>query len=169
MAEAGILGEDDRIELIEGEIIEMSPIGSHHYGEVNRLNELFMHAFSDRAVVHIQNPIRLSEYTEPQPDVTLLQRRSDFYATHAPTPEDIFLVVEIADTSLAYDRQVKMRLYARSGVAEYWVIDLKAETVSVYREPGPDGYGMTQVVRRGEQIAPAAFPDRPVTVDAILG
>lgn len=169
MAEAGILTEDDRIELIDGEIIEMSPIGSWHASEVDRLTELFVHGFSDRALIRIQNPIRLSEYTEPQPDVTLLHRRADYYAAHAPAPEDIFLVVEIADTSLAYDRQVKMRLYAQSSIAEYWVIDLKAETVTVHREPGPDGYGITQVVRRGEQIAPTAFPDRPVTVDSMLG
>lgn len=136
---------------------------------MNRLTELFVHTFSDRAVIHVQNPIRLSEYTEPQPDLTLLRRRSDFYSSRAVGPEDIFLVVEIADTSLAYDRQVKMRLYGRSGIAEYWVIDLNAETVTVCRDAGPDGYRMSQVVRRSEQIAPVAVPDRPVAVDSMLG
>jgi Uma2 family endonuclease len=169
MAEAGILGEDDRIELIEGEIIEMSPIDSWHAGISIRLNRLFMRTFGNDALVSIQNPVQLSDDTEPQPDVALLRQRPDFYASHRPGPEDVLLVVEIADTSVAYDRRVKTQLYARSSIAEYWLIDLNAETVTVYRDPGQEGYGISQVARRGEQIAPTAFPDRPVAVDSMLG
>jgi Uma2 family endonuclease len=169
MAQAGILGEDDRIELIEGEIIEMSPIGTWHAGISIRLNELFMRTFGNDALVSVQNPIQLSDDTEPQPDVTLLRRRNDYYASHRPDSEDVLLVVEIADTSVAYDRQVKSRLYAQSGIAEYWLIDLNAETVTEYRDAGPDGYGITRVLRRGEQVTPAAFPNRSVTVDSMLG
>lgn len=169
MSKAGILHEDDRIELIEGEIIEMSPIGSWHSGISMRLNQLFMRTFDDVALVSIQNPIQLSEDTEPQPDVTLLRPEPDYYTSHTPKPEDVLLVMEIADTSVAYDRGVKTRLYARSGITEYWLIDLNAVTVTVYRDPGPEGYGISQVVRRGERIAPAAFPDRPVAVDSMLG
>jgi Uma2 family endonuclease len=169
MAEAGILTEDDRIELIEGEIIEMSPIGSWHSGILMRLNRLFMRTYDDVALVSIQNPIQLSDDTEPQPDVTLLRLEPDYYTSHTPEPEDVLLVMEIADTSVAYDRGVKAGLYARSGIAEYWLIDLKAATVTVYREPGSDGYATSRIVRRGEQIAPVAFPERPVTVDSMLG
>jgi Uma2 family endonuclease len=169
MADAGILTEDDRIELIEGEIIEMSPIGPVHSGDVDRLAELFFRTFADVAQVRVQNPIVLSDDTEPQPDVTLLRRRPDYYTSGLPGPDDVFLVVEIADTSLAYDRRVKMALYAGSGIVEYWLIDLNSETVAVYRDPGPEGYGTTRVARRGERLAPAAFPDRELTVEALLG
>jgi Uma2 family endonuclease len=169
MAEAGILAEDDRIELIEGEIIEMSPIGPRHFAEVIRLNEIFVRMFGEAVQVSPQNPIVLSEDTEPEPDLTLLRRRPDYYASGLPGSDDVFLVVEVADTSLAYDRRVKMALYARSGIPEYWLIDLNSETVTVYRDPGPEGYGTTRVARRGERLAPAAFPDRELTVEALLG
>ena len=124
----------------------------------------------DRAELeHICNPIRLAEDTEPVPDVSLLRRRHDFYASAMPRPDDVFLLVEIADTSAAFDRQVKMPLYAGSGIAEYWLIDLNQETVTVYRDPGPDEYHSTQVVRRGDRLASISFPDRELTVDALLG
>ena len=118
MAEAGILLEDDRVELIEGEIIELSPIGRHHASTLIRLNELFVRRFGDVALVSAQNPIRLSDDTEPQPDLALLRRRSDFYDAGLPRPEDILLGVEVADTSVAYDRRLKIPLYGRSGIAE---------------------------------------------------
>jgi Uma2 family endonuclease len=169
MAQARILGEDDRIELIEGEIIEMSPIGPLHSAIVARLTELFVVTFRDAAQINVQSPIQLTDDTEPEPDLTLLRRLPDYHASHTPEPNDIFLVVEVADSSLVYDRQVKSQLYAQSNIAEYWVIDLNAETVTEYRDAGPDGYGITRVLRRGEQISPAAFPDRAVTVDSIVG
>jgi Uma2 family endonuclease len=169
MAAAGILLEDDRIELIEGEIIEMSPIGHHHASVVMRLTDLFVRTFGDVALVGPQNPLHLSDDTEPQPDLTLLRPRPDFYNSGLPGPEDTFLVVEVADTSVAYDRRLKMPLYARNGIVEAWLIDVNQETITVYRDSGPAGYATRRVVRRGEQLAPAIFPDRVLAAEDILG
>jgi Uma2 family endonuclease len=169
MAEAGILLEDDRVELIGGEIIEMSPIGRHHASILNRLNELFVHVFGDVALVSVQNPVRLSDDTEPQPDLTLVRRRSDFYDSGLPGPEDILLVVEVADTWVPYDRRLKIPLYGRSGIAESWLIDVNRRTVTIYRDAGAGGYATSRVVRRGEHLAPAAFPDRLLAIADMLG
>lgn len=168
MAEAGILLEDDRVELVEGEIIEMSPIGRHHASVLNRLTELFVLTFGEVAMVSVQNPIRLSGDTEPQPDLTLVRRRSDFYDAGLPEPEDILLVVEVADTSLAYDRGLKIPLYGRSRIAEAWLLDLNSGTITIYRDPGPSGYGTSQELRRGERLAPLAFPNRLLAVSDML-
>ena len=125
MAEAGILGAEDRVELIDGEIIQMSAIGHRHLGCVNRANTLFIESFGRRAVVSPQNPILLSIWTEPQPDLVVLKSRKDFYASKKPEPADALLVVEVADTSLSYDRDVKLPRYAAAGVPEVWIEDLK--------------------------------------------
>lgn len=124
MAQAGILTKDDRVELLEGEIVEMAPIGPRYAGAVDRLTELFVRNFAGAALTRVQNPIHLDEHTEPQPDLALLRPRADFYTTGHPTPEDILLVVEIAETSADVDRDVKMPLYARSGIPEAWLVDL---------------------------------------------
>jgi Uma2 family endonuclease len=169
MVEVGILAEDDRVELIEGEIIEMSPIGRRHAATVNRLNELFVHAFSDVALVGPQNPVQLSGDSEPQPDLALVRRRPDFYDSALPGAEDVFLVVEVSDTTVAYDRRLKIPLYGRNGITEAWLIDLNDQTITIYRDPGPAGYNTSQVVRRGDQVTVAAFPDRVLAVSDILG
>jgi len=169
MLESGILAEDDRVELIDGEIIEMAPIGSRHAACVRRLNNLFSRQVGDRAVVAVQDPVRLGEYSEPQPDITLLRPRADFYAGSHPGPGDIFLVVEVAETSAEYDRQVKVPLYARSGIREVWVVDLAVGAVEVYREPTPDGYRQARRLGRGETLSPEALPDINLAVDDILG
>jgi Uma2 family endonuclease len=169
MVEAGILAEDDRVELIEGEIIEMSPIGRRHASVVLRLTELFILTFRDGAMVGPQNPVTLSDDSEPQPDLTLVRRRPDFYDAGLPGPDDIFLAVEVADSSVAYDRRVKVPLYGRRGIPETWLIDLNRGTITIYQDPGPTGYGTSRVVRRGEQVAPLAFPDRVLPVVQILG
>ena len=123
IARAGILGEDDRVELIEGEIVEMAPIGSRHASTVARLNKYLSERFANQALVWVQNPMRLNEFSEPQPDVALLRPRSDFYASAHPSPEDILLVIEVAETSVDYDRNVKAPLYASAGVRELWLVD----------------------------------------------
>lgn len=169
MAQAGILGEDDRVELIEGEIVEMPPIGDRHAASVDRLTEGFVQRFSDVAIVRVQNPVRLDEHSEPQPDLALLRRRADFYASGHPAPPDVFLLVEVADTSAELDRRVKIPLYARSGIPEAWLIDLQQETLTVYRDPTPEGYRAVQVLHRTDSIAPAAFPDRALAVADLLG
>lgn len=169
MAEAGILGEDDRVELIDGEIIQMSPIGRRHAGCVNRLNRILAVRVGDRAVVAVQNPVQLSDRSEPQPDVALLIPRADFYSQAHPQPQEVLLIVEVANTTAEYDREVKVPLYAQANISEVWVVDLVGELVEVYRQPSLDGYAEVQQLRRGENFSTHAFPDVLLTVDEILG
>lgn len=152
MGASGILSEDDRVELIEGEIVEMAPIGSRHQACVDRLTELFSIQLAQRAVIRVQGPIRLSEHSEPQPDLALLRRRPDFYAASHPGPQDILLVVEVADTSADYDREVKLLLYGRYGIPEVWLVDLASECVDVCREPSMGGYQRCQTLKIRGQV-----------------
>lgn len=168
MAQAGILGEDDRLELIDGEIVEMTPIGARHASCVKRLADFFFRNFRDLAVVSVQDPIRLSERSELQPDLALLHQKPDFYASRLPMPADVFLLVEVASSSVDPDRKVKVPLYARSGILEVWLVDLEQQTITAYLDPTPDGYRTAQVFRRGESLTPSAFPDRPIAVSDIL-
>jgi Uma2 family endonuclease len=169
MLAAGILSEDDRVELIEGEIVQMSPIGSAHAGCVNRLNGIFSRLFQERAVVGVQNPLRLSEVSELQPDLVLLRPRADFYAASHPGPDDVLLVVEVADASLAYDRGVKAPLYARSGLAELWIVDLQGQTLEVHRRPSAGTYLEVRRYGRGDSLSLLARPQVSVAVGEILG
>ena len=169
MARAGILGEDDRVELIDGEIVEMAPIGSEHAGSVNQLTLLLVRRFSRRAVITVQNPIRLDPHNEPQPDLALLRPRPDFYRSALPTPADVLLVIEVADTTLAADRDVKMPLYAHAGIPESWLVDLQHAVVLVHREPTANGYRVVTTARPGERLTPLAFPDRDLAVSDLLG
>jgi Uma2 family endonuclease len=169
MAESGILTEDDRVELIDGEIVEMAPIGRRHAAGVDRVADLFFHRFADGAIIRVQNPVRLDEYSEPAPDVALLRRRADYYESGHPTPADVLLLVEIADTSTAADRQVKIPLYARTGIPEVWLVGLNEYTIGVYRDPSPAGYRTVLTVQRGESLAPLAFPDRVLAAADVLG
>ncbi len=169
MAEVGILHEEDRVELIKGEIIEMSPIGVKHAATVNRLNQLLQQKLGQRIIVSIQNPIKLTDTSEPQPDVTLLKSRHDFYETKIPTPEDIFLQVEVADKSLNYDRDVKIPLYAENKVMEVWLIDINNQSIRVYRQPQNNSYQDIHIVTKGQNIYPQAFPDTIITLDEIFG
>ncbi len=169
MAEAGILSEDDRVELIEGELVAMSPIGSRHAACVKRLIRLLDRAVGDRAIVGAQDPIRLGARSEPQPDVTLLRYRPDFYASAHPGPEDVLLVVEVAETSADYDRTVKIPLYARYGIPEAWLVDLLEERIEIYRHPSPQGYQTLHIAHRGETVRPTTLPDLELSVDDILG
>lgn len=169
MATTGVLGEDDRVELLDGEVIEMAPIGPGHAGVVNRLNRLLVSRVGDQAIVSVQNPVRLSEHSEPQPDVTVAVPRGDFFQSAHPRPEDVLLVVEVAETSAAFDREVKVPRYANAGVPEVWLVDLAAEQVEVYREPAQGGYGHVDERGRGQQLAPQALPDLTLEVTDVLG
>jgi Uma2 family endonuclease len=168
MAEVGILGEDDRIELIKGEIVEMSPIGRRHRAFVGNLNQLLAVRLAGRAFVWMQNPIVLSEDTEPQPDLAVLRRRPVPYKEREAWAEDAFLLIEVADSSLAYDRTTKLRLYAEAGIPEYWVVDCISETVEVHRAPSPEGYRDVTRVTGAAALTLQAFPDVELTTTEIF-
>jgi len=168
MAVAGILHEDDRVELIQGEIILMTPIGRRHAACVAELNRLLVPAVGQRALLWPQNPITLPDESEPQPDIVLLRPRADRYLQDDAHPEDVLLLVEVADTSQRYDRTVKLPLYGRAGVPEVWIVDLPGEVIEVYRRPTPNGYTDVDRTGRGGFVAPVAFPDIVLSVDAIL-
>ena len=169
MAEAGILGEEDRVELINGEIIDMAPIGVGHASVVSRINKTLVLACGDRAVVSVQNPVRLDEFNEPQPDFAVLQPRTDFYGTQHPGPADVLLLVEVSDTSLRYDSAVKLPLYARAGIAEVWIVDLRRRAVHSYRLPSGDRFTGDSVHRPGDTLHLAATPEIAVGVDDLIG
>ena len=169
MGEAGILSGDDRVELIEGEIVMMTPIGPPHAAAVHRLTRLWITRLGDRAIVLVQNPIRLALDSELQPDLALLRPRPDFYGKSHPQPPDTFLLIEVADTTAESDRRVKVPLYARAGIRETWLLDLSADCVEVYRRPTPDGYQDVLTLHRGRPLAPGAFPDLVLTVEDLLG
>ena len=169
MGEAGILSEDDRVELIEGELIAMAPIGSDHSGTVNGLTRLLVLNVGNGGVVAVQNPVRLSDHTEPQPDFSVMRPRADNYRRSHPRPEDVLLIVEIAHSSLNYDRAIKRPLYARHGIPEYWVVDLAAGEVEVCRDPKGDTYAFVSRIGRGGVLEPALLPGVAISVAAILG
>ena len=168
MAQAGILSENDRVELIEGAIVEMAAIGSRHAACVGRLTAVFS-AAQTGGIVWVQNPIRLGEHSEPQPDLALLRPRPDFYASAHPGPGDVLLLIEVSETSTDADREVKVPLYARAGIAEVWLVDLEAEGIELYRQPSAEGYRESRQARRGEALSPGAFSDLTLTADEILG
>ena len=168
MAETGVLAPDARVELLEGEIIDMEPIGPFHGGATKRLNSLFAPLGKGRWTVSIQDPLRLSRHSEPQPDLMLLRPDPDDYTDQHPTPEDVFLLVEVADSSLDHDREKKLPAYGRAGIAEVWIVNLNELTVEVYREPNFTGYGSKAVLRAGDQAKPLAFPDAAVDVAELL-
>jgi hypothetical protein len=168
MAESGILQPDERVELIEGEIVEMSPIGARHARCVDRLNALLVPLVTGRAIVRARGPVLLSPISEPQPDVALLAWREDFYP-EAPGPSEVLLAVEVADSSLLTDRRVKVPLYGRSGVRETWLVDLVANRVEVHREPGPSGYAYARTFRGRDALAVEALPDLVVEAETLIG
>lgn len=169
MAEAGILGPDERVELIEGEIIEMAPVGGPHIRAVNRLNRLLVRAVGDRAEVSVQSPVRLDDGTEPEPDVALLTPPTDEYGGEMPTAGEVLLLVEVASTSLGYDRARKRPLYARNGIPELWIVDLDARTVEVCRDPAADGYASVETATPGQTIGVQMLPGIEVPVTRIVG
>lgn len=169
MSESGILSEDDRVELIEGEIIVMSPIGSRHVACVNRLNALLSRKAGLAAIVSVQNPIRFGEYSEPQPDVALLKPRDDYYYASLATACDVLLVIEVGDTSLEYDRNVKLPIYARAGIPEVWLANLLEDTVEICSQPWNGMYRSIRSVVRGESCSPESLPSVELNVDDILG
>ena len=168
MAEARILAPEDRVELIEGEIVDMAPIGSAHGGTVVGLTELVARAVADgKVLASVQGPLRLDAHNEPQPDLMLLRPRPDRYRNSHPAAADVLLLVEIADSSLAYDRGPKLALYARHGVPEVWIVDLVGRAVEMCRGPGPQGYAERRRVTEG-MATPTLVPGLEIDVAALL-
>jgi Uma2 family endonuclease len=163
MAEVGLLAPDARVELIEGEIIDMAPIGKAHTSVVDQLNRLLVRAAGDDAIVRVQGSVRLSQMSEPEPDVVLLKPRSDFYRSEYASGADTLLVIEVSDSTLRYDRDVKVPLYARHGVPEVWIVDLQNNELLVYGSPSDGAYGRQTSATRPEAMLVTALPG--VTVD----
>lgn len=167
MVRSGVFPEDDRLELIEGELLAMSPIGSRHAAQITRLTRIFNRRLEGRALVSSQSPVRLA-HSEPQPDLLLLRHRSDDYAAALPVPADVLLLIEVADTTAVFDRGVKVPLYARSGIGETWLIDLTENVVEVYRAAAAGGYRQKQTLGMGDNLTCLAFPDEAFAINDIL-
>ena len=168
IVDAGILRENDRVELIRGEIIAMSPISPPHNAAILRANQALGRIVGDRALVGVQGSIRLDEYDEPQPDLYLLRPKDDFYASGHAGPADILLIVEVADSSLKCDQSAKLELYAGTGVPEYWISNLQDDLLIVHLDPQGKTYRTVRQFRRGQTIAPHLLPDCPVLIDSLL-
>ena len=167
LADAGILEEDDPVELLDGEIILMSPVGYRHAKAVRRLNKIFVRASQDRYEVDVQDPVVIGDFSEPQPDLLLLDNEVDEYEG-LPEARHTYLVVEVADSTLRYDRGRKLKAYARASIAELWIVNLKENTIEVYRDPSDERYGSKRIARGNERVAPSAFPDVKITVSKIV-
>jgi len=169
MGEAGILAPDARVELIDGEIVDMPPIGFRHSGTVDKLNHIFVAACAGRAIVRVQGSIQLGDYSEPQPDVALLRARDDFFTTSPATPGDVLLVIEVATTSQRYDRTMKLPLYAHHGVPEVWLIDLEAGRLTRCRQPQGSRYTAVDEPALGAPLVIAALPEVSVSLAGLFG
>jgi Uma2 family endonuclease len=169
LAECGILHRDDRVELIDGQVVPMTPIGARHASRVDSLTDVLVRLMGPEGSVTVQNPVRLGTHSEPQPDLAVVRRRPDFYREHHPTPADVLLVIEVADRSADYDRDVKVPLYARTGIPEVWLCDLPGDRIEVYREPGAEGYRDVRVVGRPDTVSALHLPGITLAVADVLG
>lgn len=168
MAEVGILKPDDRVELLDGDVIPMAPMSSRHAAAISKITEWLQRAFAGRAMVRVQSPIRLDGFSEPEPDLALVRVDASHYADAHPQPADVLLLIEVAQSSLAFDRDIKIPHYARAGIPETWLINLELQQIELFRVPAPLGYATTTVNRRGATLAPQAFPQGVVNVDDLL-
>ena len=168
MAEVGLLAPEARVELIDGVIIDKAPIGSRHAGTVTRFDRLLLRAVGDQAIVRVQQPVRLSRSSEPQPDVSLLRPRPEDYTRAHPRPEDALLVVEVSDTTLRYDREVKVPLYARHGIPELWIVDLVGGQMHFFRSPQAGKYSDVSSTEEPSVVRLATLSDATVDLSGIL-
>jgi Uma2 family endonuclease len=169
MAEQGLFAPTDRLELIEGEIFEISPIGKLHARAVNFLSNLLVQIFAGKLVISTQNPVILDDLSEPQPDIAVLRLKADFYKESHPYANDVLLVIEVADTTVEYDRTIKFPKYAKAGIQEVWLVNLDAERIEVHSNPKEQTYGMVKIYQRGEQVLSESFAEVKIQVDDILG
>ena len=168
LGETGILTEDDRVELLEGQLVDRSPIGPRHALVVDALTELLVMTFADRARVRVQNPVELDDGSEPQPDFALVRRRAADARRVHPGPDDVFLLIEVADSSLLVDSGLKMELYARAGIRELWIVDLTTDTVLVYRHPAGGRYGSVARMGAPDVLEVEALPGAGIPVADVL-
>ena len=168
MGQSGILKQGDRVELIEGEIVDMVPAGSAHVGIVNRLNRLLVQAVGHRAIVSVQNPVRLSAFSEPEPDIALLMPRDDFYSSAHPGPADVLLLIEVSDSSLDYDRGVKLPLYARHEIPVVWLIDIQRKQLLIFSSPSREGFKERIVLKSPEACQVPGFEGIEVGLDGLF-
>lgn len=169
LSDVGILTEDDRVELLNGEIIKIAPIGPRHAACVDRLAEHLQNRIGKISIVRVQNPIRLDDYSEPEPDISILKRRSDYYARNHPSAADVLIAIEVADTTLESDRAVKLPSYARAGIPEVWLVDLNSDRIEVHTNPHADVYQEVKIVLRRQRVASAIIPQLKLKADDILG
>ncbi len=168
LGEANIFAPTARIELIEGEILDMAPIGFYHAGHLKRLNKLFTRLVGDQAIIGIQDPLQLSNLSEPEPDFMLLRPEPDFYTSRHPNAEDVLLLIEVADSSLDYDQNEKLRLYARYNIGEYWLLNLNDYCLEVYRQPYKDLYQQKMTLHRGDNITLSQLTNITINLSDIL-
>ena len=168
MAEAGILAPDERVELLDGDVIAMPPIGNWHASNVDLFTNTFPAQLYGHAIVRVQNPVRLDDDSEPQPDVMLLQWRDDFYRDGHPGPDDVLLLIEVSDSSVDFDRTAKLSAYAEAGIPEVWIVNRPDRRIESYSDPSGDEYATVRHYDPGESIAPQAFPDVMLEVDRII-
>ena len=169
MWEVGILSPIDRVELVDGEIVTKMAIGPRHGASVDRANRALVTTVGSSAIVRVQGSVRLDLFSEPKPDIVLLRPRADFYASAHPGPVDILLIVEVSESSIDYDRNIKRRVYARAGVPEYWIVDLNEDVVHVHSGPSDDLYRTVTAYRSGQFISPRLLPSCPVSTIDLLG
>ncbi len=167
LVEVGILGPADKVELIHGEIVKMSPVGPRHAGLVNRLNRLLLQLLDERYIISPQNPVRLSFYSEPEPDMAVLYFRDDYYGTQHPEPKDVALLIEVSGSTLEYDSLVKLPLYAKKGIPEYWIIDLQNDRILIHTDPDGTAYQSKSIYQRGEVLSSSVLSN-DLSVDEIL-
>jgi len=168
MAEIGVLAPDAQVELLDGQVRDCFRITPLHASVTRRLSQPFFGLPEKDCIVSVRNPVRLDEYSEVQPDVMLVKHRTDYYTTRHPGPEDVYVLMEVADASLEYDREKKLPAYGRKGIKEVWIVNLTEQTIEVYREPHFTGYGAKTVLRAGDKAAAQAFPDVIVDVSELL-
>ncbi len=168
MAEFGIIGPDEKVELIDGTIVTVPPSGDAHRGGINRLTYLFIRTFGDRIVLQPQLPVRISDYSLPEPDLALLVADPNFYGTRSPRTPDVFAFVEVSYSSVSFDAGTKLRVYARAGVPEYWIVNVRDNRLTIHRESNDLGYATKREVGRGERVAFLAFPDDTFAGEEIM-
>jgi len=169
MMEVGILPEESGWEIIDGYLIDKMSIGSKRAGTVNRLNQTLVFLLGGKAVVAVQNPIHIDDYNEPEPDIAMLKPREDFYTESLPAPQDVLLLIEVSDSTLEYDRDIKRTLYAEAGIAEFWLVNLKENTVERYSSPKNGNYRLAEILEVGETIKAGTIENLELKIEEVLG